>query len=61
MAYKELEPSQATYSVADECDLTLLSYIAFLDPPKESAGAAIVALVLQRRPTPPGTRRRPNK
>jgi Mg2+-importing ATPase len=30
--------------VADESDLTLLGYIAFLDPPKESAGAAIVAL-----------------
>ena len=44
VAYKELDTSQATYSVADESGLTLLGYIAFLDPPKESAGAAIVAL-----------------
>jgi Mg2+-importing ATPase len=44
VAYKQLDMSRATYSAADECDLTLLGYIAFLDPPKESAGAAIVAL-----------------
>jgi P-type Mg2+ transporter len=44
VAYKELDTCQTTYSVADESDLTLLGYIAFLDPPKESAGAAIVAL-----------------
>ena len=34
-----------SYSVEDESDLTLLGYIAFLDPPKESAGAAIAALI----------------
>ena len=28
------------YSVADEADLTLLGYIAFLDPPKETCAAA---------------------
>ena len=44
VAYKELDTSQAAYSVADESGLTLVGYIAFLDPPKESAGAAIVAL-----------------
>ena len=44
VAYKELDTCQAAYSVADESGLTLLGYIAFLDPPKESAGAAIVAL-----------------
>ena len=44
VAYKELDTCQTTYSVADESGLTLLGYIAFLDPPKESAGAAIVAL-----------------
>ena len=44
VAYKELDAGQTTYSVADESGLTLLGYIAFLDPPKESAGAAIVAL-----------------
>src|SRR6185369_15443856 len=32
------------YSKADECDLILNGYIAFLDPPKESATAAIKAL-----------------
>jgi P-type Mg2+ transporter len=44
VAYKELDTCKAAYSVPDESDLTLLGYIAFLDPPKESAGAAIVAL-----------------
>jgi Mg2+-importing ATPase len=44
VAYKELGNPKAAYSVADECDLTLLGYIAFLDPPKESAGAAIAGL-----------------
>ena len=32
------------YGKTDECDLTLRGYVAFLDPPKESAGAAIKAL-----------------
>jgi Mg2+-importing ATPase len=32
------------YAKADECDLILEGYIAFLDPPKESAQAAIAAL-----------------
>lgn len=32
------------YSTADECDLILNGYVAFLDPPKESATAAIKAL-----------------
>jgi Mg2+-importing ATPase len=44
VAFKEMPPAQATYSVADEVGLTLLGYIAFLDPPKESAAAAITAL-----------------
>jgi P-type Mg2+ transporter len=44
VAYKILSNPKAVYSVADERDLTLLGYIAFLDPPKESAGAAIAAL-----------------
>jgi P-type Mg2+ transporter len=35
---------QTNYSVADESDLTLLGFIAFRDPPKDSAGAAIAAL-----------------
>ena len=44
VAYKEMEPSKTTYSIEDEADLTLLGYIAFLDPPKESAREAIAAL-----------------
>jgi Mg2+-importing ATPase len=44
VAYKELPPEQTTYSVADETGLTLLGYIAFLDPPKDSAAGAIAAL-----------------
>lgn len=44
VAYKELEPAKAAYSVADESDLTLLGYIAFLDPPKETAREALAAL-----------------
>ncbi len=44
VAYKEMDPSKTTYSIEDEVDLTLLGYIAFLDPPKESAREAIAAL-----------------
>ena len=44
VAYKEMPPEQATYSVRDEAALTLLGYIAFLDPPKETAAAAIATL-----------------
>ena len=38
VAYKELPATQTVCSVADESDLTLLGYIAFLDPPKDAAG-----------------------
>ena len=44
VAYKEMPPEQSAYMVCDECDLTLLGYIAFLDPPKESAAQAIADL-----------------
>jgi P-type Mg2+ transporter len=44
IAYKEIDPDKTTYTIADEAGLTLLGYIAFLDPPKESARAAIAAL-----------------
>jgi P-type Mg2+ transporter len=44
VAYREMDPLKTTYSVADEADLTLLGYIAFLDPPKESARKAIAVL-----------------
>jgi Mg2+-importing ATPase len=44
VAYKEVDGSKDVYTAADESGLTLLGYIAFLDPPKESAGPAIRAL-----------------
>ena len=44
VAYKEMPPTQTAYSVADEADLTLLGYIAFLDPPKETAPRRIATL-----------------
>jgi Mg2+-importing ATPase len=44
VAYKEIADLRPSYRIEDESDLTLLGYIAFLDPPKESAGIAIAAL-----------------
>jgi Mg2+-importing ATPase len=44
VAMKEIPPSQVVYSVADESELTLMGYIAFLDPPKESTAPALKAL-----------------
>ena len=44
VAYKDVDAPKIAYSAADESDLTLLGYIAFLDPPKDSAAAAIAAL-----------------
>ena len=45
VAVKEVPPTKETYGVTDECDLTLIGYIAFLDPPKESAASALEALI----------------
>jgi len=44
IAYRELPSGQLSCSVADESNLTLLGYVAFLDPPKESARQALLAL-----------------
>jgi Mg2+-importing ATPase len=44
VAYREIPMSKATYTHADESDLVLTGYIAFLDPPKETALPAIAAL-----------------
>ncbi len=44
IAYREFPRTRTTYSVADESELILLGYIAFVDPPKESAGQAIELL-----------------
>lgn len=43
LAYRDLEP-RAAYSREDETDLVLRGYVAFLDPPKDSARPAIRAL-----------------
>src|ERR1700678_36631 len=43
IAYRDLQPKPA-YHKEDEKDLILKGYIAFLDPPKETAGPAIAAL-----------------
>jgi P-type Mg2+ transporter len=43
LAYRDLEP-KAAYSKDDERDLILRGYVAFLDPPKDTARSAIAAL-----------------
>jgi P-type Mg2+ transporter len=43
IAYRECEP-KAAYGKEDEQGLILKGYVAFLDPPKESAAPAIIAL-----------------
>lgn len=45
VAAKERPPTQEPYSLADERELTLVGYVAFLDPPKESTAPALKALV----------------
>ncbi|MBC3878307.1 magnesium-translocating P-type ATPase [Undibacterium sp. FT79W] len=44
VAAKELPPTKDTYGLADEGELTLIGYVAFLDPPKDSAAPALKAL-----------------
>jgi P-type Mg2+ transporter len=44
VAMKSLPPSQTVYGVADEAQLVLVGFVAFLDPPKESAAPALQAL-----------------
>ena len=45
VAYKQVESqSGKQYGVADESDLVLCGFLAFLDPPKETAAAAVTAL-----------------
>ncbi|MEM4987671.1 magnesium-translocating P-type ATPase [Collimonas sp. H4R21] len=44
VAAKDLPPTKEVYGVADESDLVLIGYIAFLDPPKESTKPALDAL-----------------
>jgi Mg2+-importing ATPase len=44
IAYREFPRDKQVFGVADESDLTLLGYIAFFDPPKDSAAQAIAGL-----------------
>lgn len=44
VAAKEEPPSKETYGIADESELVLLGYVAFLDPPKTSTAPALKAL-----------------
>jgi Mg2+-importing ATPase len=41
VAMKEVPPDKNTYGIADESGLTLIGYVAFLDPPKESTQAPL--------------------
>ena len=43
LAYRDFSPPRTAYTKADECQLILHGYVAFLDPPKESAQRAIAA------------------
>jgi Mg2+-importing ATPase len=44
VGYKWLPTEDRTYTVEDEKDFVLAGYVAFLDPPKETARLAIAAL-----------------
>ena len=44
IAYREFPREQTTFTTADESQLVLLGYIAFFDPPKDSAESALKLL-----------------
>lgn len=44
IAYREFDRTKQIFSVADESELTLLGYIAFFDPAKDTSAKAIDAL-----------------
>lgn len=44
IAYREFPREKTGFTVADESDLILLGYIAFFDPPKDSAAQALAQL-----------------
>jgi len=44
VAYREFPLTHEVFGVADESRLVLLGYVAFFDPPKDTAAAAIAAL-----------------
>ncbi|CAM5439053.1 magnesium-translocating P-type ATPase [Pseudomonas fragi] len=44
VAARSMTEGRETYSLSDEQELTLIGYVAFLDPPKESTAPALKAL-----------------
>ncbi|ULR87568.1 magnesium-translocating P-type ATPase [Comamonas sp. B21-038] len=44
VATRDTEPGQSNFGVADEAGMVLCGFLAFVDPPKESAAPAIQAL-----------------
>ncbi len=44
IAYREFDKTKQVFAVADESEMTLLGYIAFFDPAKETSARAIEAL-----------------
>ncbi|QXP87441.1 magnesium-translocating P-type ATPase [Methylococcus capsulatus] len=44
VAYKDIETPEISYDASAEKELALIGYVAFLDPPKDSAAAAIAEL-----------------
>jgi Mg2+-importing ATPase len=44
VAYKKLKEEKTVYSVNDECDMVFMGFMAFLDPPKETAKESIKLL-----------------
>ena len=47
IAYREFRRDKQVFTVADEKDMVLLGYVAFFDPPKDSAAQAISLLRAQ--------------
>jgi Mg2+-importing ATPase len=41
VAYKKLKEEKSVYSIDDECDMVFMGFMAFLDPPKETAKESI--------------------
>jgi Mg2+-importing ATPase len=44
VAYKRLKEEKAVYSISDESEMVFLGFVAFLDPPKETAKESIQLL-----------------
>jgi len=44
VAYKKLKVEKALYNINDESDMTFLGFVAFLDPPKETAKQSLELL-----------------